>query len=37
MIIVGNAYGKNVVMKHSNHQMVSYIGSKKIKKSEKKP
>jgi hypothetical protein len=37
MSIVGNVFGlKTVVMKHIKHLMVLYIGSKKIKKSEKK-
>ena len=42
MNIVGNVFGiKNVVGKHINQVMVSYIGlkddEKKLKKSEKKP
>jgi len=36
MNIVGNVYGKNVVMKYMKLLMVNYIGSKKVKKNEKK-
>ena len=36
MKIVGYVYGKNVVGKPINQVMVSYIGSKKMNKSENK-
>ena len=37
MNIVGNVFGlKDVDGKHINQEMVSYIGGKKVKKSEKR-